>query len=260
LNNLIHNFKTLNDEAKNEKTNEYIKKLQIHKEMRSQVHKVDFDSNGPVNHRKQKMSEDITSSDLIHRTKVLLLKPGKDNEKIASRNSDKDHTRYNNHNVSNDLAGKYKYKNDVDILNFESKMDNYPRNISSNIRNLGKYEKGSTKFTNFDYKHFDKNCIKHFNNNSKEKTKEKEYPYKEGYEQYKSYRVEKAFDHDMIKKKIDREIYSRQRFQNMRIGSGNNSKENDYDEIYRGLKPSELNKRKLNFDYLHDLNSKLIHF
>jgi len=203
-------------------------------------------------------------------------------DRPASRNNEKDeiHSRLNNNFSNNNISSHHKYKHKYHDLNLGSKglRSNYVRNISSNLKDLkvksDMYDK-NTQFTNFNYKPYQKTS---FVSNLKETNISKEIKdfksykdnkdsYKDNKDIYKSNKLDKGFNQEIIKKKIDREIYSRQKGNYAHLGSGNNSKEinshlhfADQNELFLSKVKQIEDNRNLYFDYMHDLNQNLIHF
>lgn len=203
-----------------------------------------------IHNNKIKFSEDISSSDLIYKTKILLLKSTKVKmdsikQQITS-NNEKEHGNSLNHYSNYVLNQKYKQK--YTDLNMDSRYGKsiYPRNESSNLRDLkissGIYGNKHTQFTNFNYKKYDKidenkNYGNHLKSNmesiniSMEKLMLKDYTSFNECKKldseiiFKNNKLDKLFNKEIIKKKIDREIYHREKHNFIYLGSGNNSKE-----------------------------------
>jgi len=259
-----------------ENHSDYVKKLQMNKLLRSQA-KFDNDFEAENPNLNIKYSQDISSSDLIYKTRILLLKSNKfkseNLDRPVSRNNEKDdiNNRLNN-NFSNNIS-HHKYKHKYNDLGSKGLRNNYVRNISSNLKDLktksALYDK-NTQFTNFNYKPYQKT---NFISNMKETNISKEIKdfknYKDSKDIYKSNKHDKVFNQEIIKKKIDREIYSRQKVNYVHLGSGNNSKEihsnnhlhfADQNELFLSKVKQIEDNRNLYFDYMHDLNQNLIHF
>jgi hypothetical protein len=231
-----------------------------------------------INNKKTKKLEDISSSDLIYKTKILLMKTNKS----KNENVDNVATReYKNTNFVDNVSKEYlnnlsgsKYKHRYNDLNLDSKYKSHlDRNISSNIRDLkinSALLDDKSKFTNFNYQKKHERTIydiykQKVINSSNEKIIKEYSNFKENnlskidYKDFnKSNNMDNLFNQEIIKKKIDREIYSRQKFNYVHLGSGNNSKEynyissnqGDYNDLLNKLSAKQVDsKRGTHYDY-----------
>jgi len=247
-NRLLSNEKNI--EIKDSLKSDHETKLQMNKLLRIET-KMNNNNGFDSSRRKQKLSVDITPSDLIYKTRLLLLKSDKlmnDEEIPVSSKNEKENNlnQFSRHKYNS----KYNYN-----LHYESK--NIERNISSNIRDL-KTNSTKSNITNFEYKKCDKtNNIKF---NSKEISKEKlSKDYSSRYKDLDSKNVDKISNNEIVKN-IDREIYSRQKYPfAQHLGSGN-SKENNFLPLnhygeFNDILHSKINSKPLSgnrnvyFDY-----------
>lgn len=199
-------------------------------------------------------SEDIYNSDLIQKTKNLLLN-NKNGNKINKQHIDRpksniDDIDQNNNNKNLEI---HKHKHNYNS-NYRIKYQRqYDRNKSINIlevkSNNYNYDSQYNKVNNFEYQNRCRRPAYHyykekFESYSPEKVM-KDFPYLNEENDYYNYKSDKILSKETIKNKIDREIYSRQRLNYANIKHINDHKEYNFIDNYQEELNDFFNKKNI---------------
>ncbi len=282
-------LKSMGNDSEEIKRLEKINKQNYHKEYRCNgtnfIKKMNYETEFLAK-KQVKFSEDISNSDLIQKTKNLLLntknasKISKDDlERACSHLDEKDHINILNSDSNTINSQRYRQKHNYNSYCSSKYQRQFERNKSINIFdskpiNNHQYASQYDKIPNYEYHKREQRVAYHFykekfGSYSPEKVF-KDIPYTNQENEYFNNKPEKMFVKETIKNKIDREIFSRQRMIYANSKHSNELKEynlmNNYQEemsdviIKRNVKHN-LNKRNGYYQYernmIHDKTSYL---